>query len=380
MPLSRNKTDHNAFISPLLLSVVFGLAAGAVGTLLIAASAPNPGPLPSVIQPVSRVPGATNDFGVAPSASSSPSALVFRVKSGGTSVVDRAFLPSQAVGSAAVLTSDGWLLSTESVFTDAVRASLPSYRVVFDLVAYEITSAVADPFTGIVFLKVKGSKNFPVTSYRSGMNLEPGSSVFGFDAEGGPRKLETVGYGARPATTSADLVRSSERMQRVLRLSGSAGSVPSGSMIVDASGEAVAIFIGDDASGSTAVPFAAFSEQIGSVLRDGKVHRPYFGVRYVDQAHLLGIDEAGTNPSGATLTSSPDGRPAVQRKSPAEIAGLRAGDRVVRVNDEPLGAQTSLADLLAEYAPGSVVSIKARRGGAQDGVDIDASVTLGEVP
>jgi S1-C subfamily serine protease len=276
-----------------------------------------------------------------------------------------------------VLTSDGWLLSTDAVFTNAVRASLASYRVVVNLTAYPVTDVIVDPYSGVAFLKIDAT-NLPVTSYSDGADLQAGSQVFAFDVAGGPRSLDVIGYGARPEAAAGDLVRSSERIQRMVRLSGTDGAILSGSMVVDASGEAVAVFVDDDASGSTAVPFAAFSEQIGAVLRDRKAHRPYLGVRYVDTSRVRGVTGFRNE---TLLAASPDGRPAVQRRSPADDAGLRAGDRIVTVNGEQLGVQTALADLIADYAPGTVVRIGAWRPAASGGgADLDVLVTLGEVP
>ncbi len=379
MPFFGKKTDHNALISPLLLSVVFGLAAGGVGTLLVTASLPNPEPMLSIVRPVYRIPGASGDT-MAPeqATAANPSALVFRAKDG-ASIVERAYVPAQALGSAMLLTSDGWLVSTDAVFTAAVRSALPSYRVVFDHVAYAVTDAVVDPFTGIVFLKIDG-RNLPVTAFRGGLDLQAGSAVFGFDVGGSPRKFDVVGYDAVPAASSAELVRSSERLQRLLRLSGSGGAVPSGSVVVDASGEAVAIFLHDDAFGSVAVPFAVFSGQIGSVLRGQKTHRPYLGVKYVDLSRTLGAATVGMRPRGALVTAGTDGSLAVQRRSPADDAGILAGDRILAVNGEELGARTALADLIAEYAPGSVLTLTVRRGPDATPTDLAIQVTLGVAP
>jgi S1-C subfamily serine protease len=329
---------------------------------------------------------ALDELGVTAAARST--ALVFRAHSGidendmTVPMTARAYLPTEAVGAASVLTSDGWLISNDVVFTSAVRAALSQYRVVLDLVSYRIEKVVVDPYTGVAFLKVQ-AWNLPVTSYAKGTDFQTGDAVFGFDVSEGPRKLDVIGYGPRPESSPADLVRSSERIQRVLRLSRSAGAVPPGALLVDASGEAIAVFAGDDASGSTAIPFAAFTEQIGAVLRDGKAHRPYLGVRYVDDTRMRGIADFGSR-SGfggiARLTASPDGSPAVQRRSPADDAGFRATDRITAVNGEQLGVQTSLADLVAQYAPGDIVTIDAWREGPPDGIELHLQATLSEVP
>lgn len=381
MPFFKRTTDHNALISPLLLSVVFGLAAGAVGTLLVIASTPNPGPLvqQETMRSIVRVPSATGAPNASAGGSIRSSALVFLAKKAGGALTERSFIPSEAVGAALVLTSDGWLLSDDAVFTSAIRAAFPAHRIVIGSVAYAIDAVIVDPFTGVVFVKVEAA-NLPVTSYLDGTDLQAGDHVYLFDAFGGLRVADVVGYGSRPVSVASGLVRSSEQQQMVLRLSGTGGAVPPGSMVIGASGEAVAVFAGDDASGSTAIPFGTFSSQVGSILRDRKAHRPYLGVHSIDLSRTLGVPDFGARPRGALLVASADGKPAVQRRSPADDAGLLEGDLILAVNDQELGAETALADVLADYEPGNVVTLTVRRGGATAGTDLQIKATLSEMP
>lgn len=72
---------------------------------------------------------------------------------------------------------------------------------------------------------------------------------------------------------------------------------------------------------------------------------------------------------GALLT-------AVAPDSPADKAGLRAGDIIVAVDDERITLATDLADIIRQYAPGDQVRITYRR----DGKETTVRVTLGQHP
>lgn len=72
---------------------------------------------------------------------------------------------------------------------------------------------------------------------------------------------------------------------------------------------------------------------------------------------------------GALLT-------AVTPNSPADKAGLRAGDVIVAVDDERITLATDLADVIRRYKPGDEVRITYRR----DGKEHSARVTLGQHP
>ncbi|MBV2353608.1 trypsin-like peptidase domain-containing protein [Streptomyces sp. J2-1] len=64
----------------------------------------------------------------------------------------------------------------------------------------------------------------------------------------------------------------------------------------------------------------------------------------------------------------------VRPGGPAAVAGLRAGDVVVRLGDTPVTSTTALAEALAAAKPGQRVAVTFRRGGAEK----TAQVTLGE--
>ena len=53
---------------------------------------------------------------------------------------------------------------------------------------------------------------------------------------------------------------------------------------------------------------------------------------------------------------------AVTKDKPAARAGLRIGDRIMKVDDEELGEAKSLSDVLLERSPGDSVEIVYRRG------------------
>ncbi len=62
--------------------------------------------------------------------------------------------------------------------------------------------------------------------------------------------------------------------------------------------------------------------------------------------------------------------------TPAEKAGLRPGDVIVAVNDDPVTPGRSLADLIARYRPGDEVTLTVRRGNET----LELRVRLGEHP
>lgn len=66
----------------------------------------------------------------------------------------------------------------------------------------------------------------------------------------------------------------------------------------------------------------------------------------------------------------------VMPDTPAEKAGLRAGDVIVAVDNDPVTPGRSLADLIARYRPGDKVTLTVRRGNET----LELRVRLGEHP
>lgn len=64
--------------------------------------------------------------------------------------------------------------------------------------------------------------------------------------------------------------------------------------------------------------------------------------------------------------------------SPAEQAGIRAGDLIVAVDDTPLDAHHALADVLGQYRPGDRVTLTVVREDAE--AQTKVNVRLGESP
>jgi S1-C subfamily serine protease len=67
----------------------------------------------------------------------------------------------------------------------------------------------------------------------------------------------------------------------------------------------------------------------------------------------------------------------VEPDSPADSAGLQAGDVIVAVDDQELDAENTLADVIASYEPGDTVTLKVREPGEESR---DVTVELGEHP
>ena len=363
------------FLPTLIVSVFFGAAAGAVGTLVILAYvAPNLAWQGASFQVRSELSPRRDESDSALGRTLEPAGratVMLAVAKTGTGILERAYVPGDAVAAGLVLTSDGWLVT----YGDAALAKVKRAQDLVAVVgakAYPVRRAVRDPYSGITFLKVD-AVNLPVTAFGSTEGIEAGGMLYAPDAAVGMRRLSVLAFDAAPAGSVDDLLRSSERLQRVIRVAG--GPLPVGAMVLSGKGEVVGVIAEEGAFGLVVVPVEAFSGVIGPVLRDKEPVRPVLGLNYVDLSQMVSSDAAGPA-RGALVAASADGkRAAVLKKGPAEAAGIKAGDLVVAVDGEQVTAKNPLADAIAEYAAGDVVTLTMQNGRTKKETAVD--VTLG---
>jgi S1-C subfamily serine protease len=110
-----------------------------------------------------------------------------------------------------------------------------------------------------------------------------------------------------------------------------------------------------------------------------KLARPYMGVVYraldvqYAEENDLPVDQGALIIPGGGQDSP---TPAVVPGSPADAAGLRQGDIIVRVNSQAIDGDHPLDATLSEFAPGDTISVEVLR----DGQTQTLSLTLGTRP
>lgn len=138
----------------------------------------------------------------------------------------------------------------------------------------------------------------------------------------------------------------------------------SGGPLVDLDGRvlgintAVGIGGGESSGLGFAIPARMVARTLEDILEDGRVRRGYMGV-YLETRRQGGVAVGG-----------------VVDGTPADLAGLRRGDVVVAVGNEQVSDQAELRKLIAEYDPGTPVTLEVLRNGRRR----DLTLVLGERP
>jgi S1-C subfamily serine protease len=153
----------------------------------------------------------------------------------------------------------------------------------------------------------------------------------------------------------------------------------SGGPLVNMNGQVIGIntAIASDAQNvGFAIPINDVKGLIHQVLQTGSFSRPYLGVRYISLTAAISKEYALPVDSGAYVAPrGVTGSDPILPGSPADKAGLRAGDIITAVNGSKLGQQKSLTTMLNKFQPGDKVSLLVLRAGKT----LTISATLGRM-
>ena len=113
-----------------------------------------------------------------------------------------------------------------------------------------------------------------------------------------------------------------------------------------------------------AIPAKICQQIMNAILKDGRVIRGWLGITFVTpkQDDVLKPREEGVIVA------------AVPKDGPAAKAGIKAGDKIVKVNDIVITSSSHLVNYIALQAPNSTVKVSLIR----DNTPLDLNVVVGE--
>lgn len=349
--MKKKNTQLADFIETMMLPVILGLAAGITGGM-IAYSYFTIGlyQIPETLS-VGRVSGAVT----APLPESKIAERldavdlpIFRKSAVGVGeLANRVLRDEEAIGTATVLTSDGWLMTHKDVASGQILVGL-------DGELKEPTRTIFDKRTGVIFLKIENGP-LQVTDFEETEFLDQGVPLFVLDVERGFVRTSFGGARLNDGLSVSD----SDVFNRTFTLQDDFDTASYGGAVLTLGGNLAGI-ISEDGF----IPVHLIRPILSDAFRGQELNRAQLGVHYLD---LTSSYISGTSPeakAGTRLTGSRyRGLPAIRRGSAAAIAGLIEGDIILRIEDIELGAERDLAETLAEYRPGDVIEIEILREG-----------------
>jgi serine protease Do len=352
-----------------VIPVVLGLVAGAAGAVLmesyltVSSPALEQASLIQIGQPTPAEPSALAEGDLAGRLRRIDIPLYPRKAAAGADLADQARAPYEAVGYAAVITSDGWLATHQSVIGAGVLASVGGRLL-------EPIAQVADPRTGIVFLKIEASA-LPVSGFEDTAAMPAGTQLYAEAQETLFTPARFAGAILPDRKTAAGILHDSDKFARSYRLDRALDAHAVGGAVMTEGGTLAGIVAPDTAGAETFVPMHLIQPIMAQVFRGKAPARALLGAHYLAPEEAVFSDPnlgplAGVRLSGSRLA----GVPAVRSGSAAARAGLQEGDLIVRIDGIDLNGGPDLAELVAGYAPGAKARFEIMRKGERRSLDV----------
>lgn len=268
--------------------------------------------------------------------------------------------PAHGLGSGYIISADGEIVTNYHVVDGATDVTVR----LTDGREFEATVVGSDKATDVALLKIEGVSDLPTVPFGDSDTLRVGDAVVAVGNPFGLGGTVTVGV---VSALGRDI--NSGPYDSFIQTDAAINRGNSGGPLFNTKGEVVgmntAIF--SPSGGSVGIGFSIPSDnvqQIVAQLRDsGEVRRGWLGVQIQsitpDLADALGLKEA----AGALVAS-------VMPDSPAEKAGLKAGDVILSVGKTAIEEMRELPTVIASIASGDTAALTVLRDGAKKAVDV----------
>lgn len=250
------------------------------------------------------------------------------------------------------------------VFTDGTEAS--------------VVVEGGDKYADIAILSYATSKEIQVSEIGSSEKMRVGDTVF---AIGAPLDSSVYSNSVtrgvlsgkdREVEVSTNNSYVSDWIMQVLQTDAAINSGNSGGPLCNSNGQVIGItnmkLVTDGVEGmGFAIPIEQATSFADQIISGQNVSRPYIGISMVDANVEAYAHEYGIKPCDGVLIGS------VEANSPAEKAGLKAGDVIVGMNDVDIKNVATLRYQLYKYKTGEVVTVSYLRSGSK----LSTKLTLG---
>ncbi len=271
----------------------------------------------------------------------------------------------QAAGSGFIITEDGYILTNHHVIDGSDTVTVAT----FDEETYDAKVIGYDESSDIAILKVEATNLKPVTVGDSD-KLRVGDPVY---AIGNPLGELTFSLTHGIVSALSRNVKTGSHTMNLIQTDCAINSGNSGGALFNSRGEVVGITNAKySASGFSneaeidnvgfAIPVNSVTRIVTSIIENGYVLKPYIGITVAplseETASITGIK------AGAVVQDVTEG-------APAEQAGIKVHDVIVKIDDVDIKDSNTLVQAVAKSEPGDVMTFTVYRQGEEIKLDVE---------
>nr|WP_244329398.1 HhoA/HhoB/HtrA family serine endopeptidase [Tolypothrix sp. PCC 7910] len=264
-------------------------------------------------------------------------------------------------GSGFIISSSGEILTNSHVVdgADSVTVTLKDGRTFNGKVLGE------DPVTDVAVIKI-AANNLPTLALGNSDGLQPGEAVIAIGNPLGLNNTVTSGIISATGRSSSDIGASDKRVD-YLQTDAAINPGNSGGPLLNVRGQVIgmntAIIRGAQGLGF-AIPVNTAQRIAQELIANGKVDHPYLGVQMVTLTPE--IRERINNELGDRINLTADKGVLLIKivpRSPASVAGLRTGDVIRSINNQPVNKIEDVQKLVENSKIGNPLQMQVERDG-----------------
>lgn len=275
-------------------------------------------------------------------------------------------------GSGFFVSEDGLIVTNKHVVDDE---SFEYSVVTSEGESFPATVIAKDAIYDVAILKID-VVNAPFLEFGDSDEIVLGESVIAIGnalAEFSNSITKGVVSGLSRSVVARGKIGQTELLENVIQTDAGINPGNSGGPLLDLSGKVVGVNVAvavDSENIGFALPANLVHRIVQSVKAEGRIVRPYIGVRYVILNEQIAEAENLAMNQGALIVSNELSRPAIVPNSPAEKAGLRSGDIILEFNSKKLSEKMSLLQVTRESDVGDIIELVVLRDGQQQSITL----------
>ena len=268
---------------------------------------------------------------------------------------------SGSLGSGFVVSEDGYIVTNNHVVNNADEI----YVKFTDGREYLTKLVGTSPEVDIAILKIESSEKFKPLEFADSDKIQIGQWSIAFGNPLGLNDSMTVGIISAAGRSSLGI----EEIENFIQTDAAINQGNSGGPLVDINGKVIGVntAILSTSGGSVGLGFAIPSNLVSvvkdSIISTGKFERPYVGL-YLDNLDSQKVKNLNIKSGNGVYIAQ------VVPDSPAEKAGLKANDVIIRVNDKPINSAGSFIGELAAKKIGQTVNLQIIRNSQTMNVNV----------
>ncbi|RJQ31444.1 PDZ domain-containing protein [Candidatus Parcubacteria bacterium] len=275
-------------------------------------------------------------------------------------------------GSGFVVSADGLIVTNKHVVIDENA----EYSVLTnDGNSYSAKILARDPVNDLAILKID-KNNLPALELGDSSNIKLGENVIAIgNALGEFRNTVSTGViSGLSRSITAGGQGFSEQLSGVIQTDAAINPGNSGGPLLNLEGQVIGVNTAVVSGASNigfAIPINDVKKSVESVIRYGRIVRPYLGVRYILINKQLAEDNNLPYDYGALITRGEQVTElAVIPGSPADKAGLEENDIILEVDGKKIDAENDLAKILFNHSVEEVIKLKVYHKGEEKTVEV----------